>query len=268
MNGVSVIGSPYKSGSIGNPLGWLIRVLGFRRDNRTPALMKTLHLLDRMIKDLDATYNRMEKRYEDLSRKAKDAALRGDRDNHNIFINEMNEISKFLALVFHAKKSLTQIKIRLETMVEMGDTFDLLPEILAEISNLKPLLARVTPDILDKMTELEKSVASILSETSIPNLYGTIKPKKTETTTNKAINLEELLPPKKPIETRVALSTGYRVGSNISKSVVKKWLLEEIMITNGFLDIEAFVRKYNVSKEIVLEALSELSREGRIVLKR
>ncbi len=264
---MSVIGSPYKSGSMGNPLGWLIRVLGFRRDNRTPALMKTLHLLDRMIKDLDATYNRMEKRYEDLSRKAKDAALRGDRDNHNIFLNEMNEISKFLALVFHAKKSLMQIKIRLETMVEMGDTFDLLPEILAEISNLKPLLARVTPDILDKMAELEKSVASILSETSIPNLYGTIKPKKTETAT-KVINLEELLPPKKPIETRVALSTGYRAGSSVSKNVVKKWLLEEIMITNGFLDIEAFVRKYNVSKEMVLEALSELSREGRIILKR
>ena len=248
----------------GGPFSWVLRLFGFKRDVRSPAIMKTVQLLNKMIGDLEVTRKRMEDRYDDLERKAREAALKGDRDNHNIFINEMSEISKFIALVIQAKKSLMQIKLRLETMLDMGNTLDMFPDIISELSTLKPLLARITPDLLDKMTELEKSVINIMSSTSLPNLYGKVEPKK-ESTVQK-IDLNELLPPNtvpaRPTTARQALR-----ASRVSLTVIKKWLLEEIRLTNGFIQLESFARKYGVPKEAVLEALHELSDEGKIVIK-
>lgn len=248
----------------GGPFSWVLRLFGFRRDIRSPAIMKTVQLLNRMISDLEVTRRRMEDRYDDLERKAREAALKGDKDNHNIFINEMSEISKFIALVIQAKKSLMQIKLRLETMLDMGNTLDMLPDIISELSTLKPLLARITPDLLDKMTELEKSVINIMSSTSLPNLYGKVEPKK-ETVTQK-IDLKELLPPNN-IPTKTAIATQALRASRVSLTVIKKWLLEEIRLTNGFIQLESFARKYGVPKEAVIEALHELSDEGKIVIK-
>ncbi|RLG83289.1 MAG: hypothetical protein DRO40_05090 [Thermoprotei archaeon] len=248
----------------GGPFSWVLRLFGFKRDVRSPAIMKTVQLLNKMIGDLEVTRKKMEDRYDDLERKAREAALKGDRDNHNIFINEMSEISKFIALVIQAKKSLMQIKLRLETMLDMGNTLDMFPDIISELSTLKPLLARITPDLLDKMTELEKSVINIMSSTSLPNLYGKVEPKK-ESAVQK-IDLNELLPPNtvpaKPATARQALR-----ASRVSLTVIKKWLLEEIRLTNGFIQLESFARKYGVPKEAILEALHELSDEGKIVIK-
>ena len=248
----------------GGPFSWVLRLFGFKRDVRSPAIMKTVQLLNRMIGDLEVTRKRMEDRYDDLERKAREAALKGDRDNHNIFINEMSEISKFIALVIQAKKSLMQIKLRLETMLDMGNTLDMLPDIISELSTLKPLLARITPDLLDKMTELEKSVINIMSSTSLPNLYGKVEPKK-ESTVQK-IDLNELLPPN-TVPARPATARQALRASRVSLTVIKKWLLEKIRLTNGFIQLESFARKYGVPKEAVLEALHELSDEGKIVIK-
>ncbi|MCD6488550.1 MAG: hypothetical protein J7K21_04930 [Desulfurococcales archaeon] len=253
-------------GSFGGPLGWLARLFRGRKSDKSPALIKTLHLLNKMIEDIEVTRKRMEDRYNDLAKKARDAALHGDKDNHNIFINEMEEISKFIALVIHAKKSMMQIKLRLETMLEMGDTLDQLPEIMTELTNLKPLLARITPELVDRMVELEKQVVSIMSATSIPPVYGKAKPSNHVKTSATTLNVKELMPPKTvPQPKAVAIA---RNVNKVSLSTIKKWLLEEIMITSGFLDIDAFTRKYGVTKQIVLEALNELHEEGRIIIKR
>jgi len=248
----------------GGPFSWVLRLFGFKGDARSPAIMKTVQLLNKMISDLEVTRKRMEDRYDDLERKAREAALKGDKDNHNIFINEMSEISKFIALVIQAKKSLMQIKLRLETMLDMGNTLDMFPDIISELSTLKPLLARITPDLLDKMTELEKSVINIMSSTSLPNLYGKVEPKK-ESTVQK-IDLNELLPPN-TVPARQATARQALRASRVSLTVIKKWLLEEIRLTNGFIQLESFARKYGVPKEAVLEALHELSDEGKIVIK-
>ncbi len=248
--------------SRGGPFSWILRL--FKRDSRSPAMIRTVQLLERMIGDLEITRKRMEDRYNDLERKARDAAIKGDRDHHNIFINEMKEISKFIALVIQAKKSLMQIKLRLETMLDMGNTLDMFPDIISELNTLKPLLARITPDLVDKMAELEKSVINIMTSTSLPNLYGKAKPKKE--TMDQHIGIEELIPPNDvpiPRKTYVQVARMNRV----SMDVVKKWLLEEIRITNGFIQLEAFSRKYGVPKEAVIDALHQLSREGKIIIK-
>ncbi len=253
----------------GGLLGWITRVFRFRRQTASPAIVKTVQLLNRMIGDLEVTRKRMDERYNDLARKARDAALKNDRDNYNIFYNEMSEIAKFISLVVHAKKSLMQIKLRLETMLEMGNALDAFPDIISELNTLKPLLARITPSLVDKMAELERNVISIMSSTSLPSLYGSSKPKElAEVSREGKLDLSELLPPKEPVFTvkSVAEKTAVKT-TKVTLTVIKKWLLEEIRLTGGFIQVEAFSRKYGVPKDSVIEALRELSEEGKIIIK-
>jgi len=264
------------SSSSGWPFGWLARIFRGRKDNRATALTKMVYILDKIIEDLDASRRRMEDRYNDLAKKARSAALRGDKESHNIFLNEMDEVSKFIALIVHAKKYVLQIKLRLETMLDMGEAMDQLPTIMAELNNIKPVLAKVTPFVVEKITEFEKLVSEILVSTSVPSFYGKVKPRenaKTDTTTM-SIEVKELLPPKTPPKPARTVQVSYvqtprqsRVN-RVSLSIIKKWLLEEISMANGFLIIDDFVRKYGVSKEAVLEALRQLHEEGKIVIKR
>lgn len=260
----------------GRPLSWftwISRLFSSKKDERSPAILKTLHTLAKVREEIEITRKRMEDRYNDLAKKAKEAALKGDRDHHEILLAEMDEVSKFIALIEKAKKSVYQIQLRLETMLEMGGTFDELPEVMNVISNLKPVLAKITPDLMEKMAELEKEVSNIMASTTIPPIYGKMKPKGVSVSSEVSEELKELLPPQ---NTPISLATGYGgsqhrrntvVKNNVGIDVVKKWLLDEIMLANGFLDIDAFMRKYGVDKTTVLRALNKLYEEGKIVFK-
>ncbi len=271
------ISAGYGSGGPLSWFGWFTRLFGSRKDERSPAILKTLHIIAKVLEEIEITRRRMEDRYNDLAKKAKEAALKGDRDHHKILLIEMDEVGKLIALMEHAKKSVYQIQLRLETMLEMGNTFDQLPEIMNVISNLKPMLAKVTPELMEKMAELEKEVSSIMASTTIPPIYGKVKPKNVDVGTDAAEELRDLLPPQNTPTPQIIgyggswykqESTRNTTKNNVGIDVVKKWLLDEIMLTNGFLDIEAFIRKYGVDKTTVLKALNKLYEEGKIVFKK
>lgn len=249
--------------STGWGLGIFGRLFRGRKSSKASMLTRMIYILDRIVDDLDASRKRMEDRYNDLAKKAKAAALKGDKESHNIFLNEMDEVSKFIALIVHAKKYVLQIKLRLETMLEIGESIEQLPAIMSELSNLKPVLAKVTPYVVEKISEFERLAAEILASTSIPSVYGKVRPEnKGEGST---INIEELLPPKNMPSRQSTQGVRY---NRVSLSLIKKWLLEEISLTNGFLIIDDFVRKYGVSKEAVLEALRQLHEEGKILIRK
>lgn len=255
--------------------GWLARIFSPRRDGRSPAMIRTLHIINKVLEEIEITRKRMEERYSDLAKKAKEAAIKGDKDHHEILLVEMDEVSKLIALMEHAKKSVFQIRLRLETMLEMGNTFDQLPEIMNVISDLKPILARITPELMERMSELEKEVSSIMASTSIPPVYGRARPKEVEvdSISNELKNeLKDLLPPrnesnKYTLDDSAAKVEVSRRRNNVDINVVKKWLLDEIKLSNGFLDIESFTRKYGVDKKTVLKILNMLYEEGKIVFK-
>lgn len=261
---------------VGRSLGWFswfARLFSSRKDERSPAIIRTLHTIAKVLEEIDITRKRMESRYSDLAKKAKDAALKGDKDHHKILLVEMDEVSKLIALMVHAKKSIYQIKLRLETMLEMGNTFDQLPEVMETISSLKPLLAKVTPDLMEKMAELEKQVSSIMATTTLPPVYGKVVPKKTANGSPE--ELKELLPPQENERLeKEAVAVGYAPGgstiysNNVDLETIKKWLLDEIRITNGFIDLDMFSKKYGVDRSKVIKALNSLYEEGKIVFRK
>ena len=58
------------------------------------------------------------------------------------------------------------------------------------------------------------------------------------------------------------------VKSNVPLNVVEEWILHELKLNGGVLNLKLFEAKYGVSKEVVFEALRSLEAKGKIKLRR
>jgi flagellar biosynthesis chaperone FliJ len=58
------------------------------------------------------------------------------------------------------------------------------------------------------------------------------------------------------------------VKSNVPLNVVEEWILHELKLNGGVLNLKLFEAKYGVSKEVVFEALRSLEAKGKIRLRR
>ena len=58
------------------------------------------------------------------------------------------------------------------------------------------------------------------------------------------------------------------VRSNVPLNVVEEWVLHELKLNCGVLNLKLFEAKYGVSKEVVFEALRSLEAKGKIRLRR
>ncbi len=230
-------------------INWFTKIFSIGRRDRPEELAKMIAILEGMISELDVTRRRVEDRQSYLVGKARDAGLKGDRDSQQIYMAELEEIGKLLSIVLQAKRFLLQVKLRLETVVEMSDVLRTIPEVLSTLQPLKPMLARVAPDMVEKISELEKIAINIVSSTGLPNIYGKASANR-EGDIVKKVELEELAPP-----------------TNVPMEVVKAWLIEEVKSLNGIVNLDVVSKKYNISKEQVILALKELEREGRILIK-
>ncbi len=230
-------------------INWFTKVFGIGRRDRPEELAKMIAILEGMISELDVTRRKVEDRQSYLVGKARDSGLKGDKESQQIYIAELEEIGKLLSIVLQAKRFLLQVKLRLETVVEMSDVLRTIPEVLSTLQPLKPMLARIAPDMVEKISELEKIAINIVSSTGLPNIYGKALAKE-EVDAVKKMELEELSPP-----------------TNVPMEVVKAWLIEEVKSLNGIINLDMVSKKYNISKEQVILALKELEREGKILIR-
>jgi exonuclease VII small subunit len=58
------------------------------------------------------------------------------------------------------------------------------------------------------------------------------------------------------------------VRGNVPLNVVEEWILHELKLNGGVLNLKLFEAKYGVSKEVVFEALRSLEAKGKIRLRR
>ncbi|MEM4933258.1 MAG: hypothetical protein QXN82_00160, partial [Desulfurococcaceae archaeon] len=58
------------------------------------------------------------------------------------------------------------------------------------------------------------------------------------------------------------------VESSVPLHVVEQWLLNELKVSGGVLDIRLFEKKYGVTREVVLEAIRSLEARNIIRVRR
>lgn len=58
------------------------------------------------------------------------------------------------------------------------------------------------------------------------------------------------------------------VTASIPLHIIEQWIIEELRVNSGILDVKAFERKYGVSRELVMKALSSLESKNLIRIRR
>lgn len=250
------------------------------KDPVTRSIYDAVSLLDRMIAQIEVTYKSLENIHEENSRKAKIFASEGKKNYEKIFLEELKHISGLMAMMEKVKMDLMRVKVRLETLTHVEQPMRILPEVIQELQAIRPQVEKIAPELTMYLLEVERKVSSIMSTSNIAETFesatslGAFRE-------NVPANLPPLPPETTPVTkppeqastparsvVRVNVHNNSYQASNVPLSIVKNWVLNEIMNNGGILDVQAFTRKYKVPKSLVFKALIKLEQEGRVKISR
>ncbi len=265
---------------IGRLFGRIFGLFSKPKDPITRSIYDAVSLLDKMIAQIDVTYKSLENIHEENSRKAKIFSSEGKKNYEKIFLEELKHIEGLMIMMEKVKMDLMRVKVRLETLTHVEQPMRILPEVIQELQAIRPQVEKIAPELTMYLLEVERKVSSIMSTSNIAETF--------QTATNLGAfkeNVPTKLPPLPPESTPVptppepvstparnvvrvtAHNSSYQTN-NVPLSIVKNWVLNEIMNNGGILDIQAFTKKYKVPKNIVFKALIKLEQEGRIKVSR
>jgi division protein CdvB (Snf7/Vps24/ESCRT-III family) len=123
--------------------------------------------LEMQIRKLDAVHGSLRAKSDVLFNKVVDA----QRANHNAYARayatELGEVRKMCKLVSGSKLAMEQIKLRLNTVSELGDIVVTLSPCMSIIKGLGPSLAGMVPDAAMSMQDLSSMLGDVLQTSSV-----------------------------------------------------------------------------------------------------
>jgi len=267
-------------------------------------IVESTTLIDRMLKTLESSRRSLESLIEEYKRRAR--APGQDSEVSKIIEDEVRNVFAYLSLITKTIHDLTRVKYRLETLFYIEEPLKAIPEILVELKNIEPELEKINPQLLAHIKMLEQRVTSILAITSPTSISSIpthllqqpsvetksktpsqlIKPRSQNTATlaDKAVieSKVSVKQPLKPIETRnksqsaelqvqeptIEKQLVEQSSASLPLHVIEQWILNELKVTAGILDLGIFEKKYGVSRGKILEALASLEAKGLIKIRR
>jgi len=263
-------------------------------------LLESTTLIEKMLRTLESSRRSLESLAEEYKRRVKTPGQ--ESEIARIIDEEVRNIYAYLSLITKTIHDLTRVKYRLETLFYIEEPLKVIPEILAELKNIEPELEKINPQLLTHIRTLEQRVASILAVTSpVSNIGVTLQPplsreseKLQQVLTAKLQSTSDIVSSSKitekeskvergtakpleaqntPIRQQALESTQRSVEVEASVievplHVLEQWVLNELKITAGILDLSVFEKKYGVSRKRVLEALASLEAKGLVKIRR
>ena len=247
-------------------LGLVRNIFHGHGDERSRALMQAAAMLDGLLGEMDVTLRKMEDRYRELARKAEEALNARRRDEYEGFMQEMDEVAKYMSVLQAIKQSVFKVKLRIDTIVNMGGGFENLAVAIRELHAIRQVIEPIVPELTESLVKIERQVSQVLASSSLPDSFAQ---QRRDGGLAEESAIEDLFPPHmKP--SRLNVSARPRAAAAVAEvdmRLVKKWLLHELSV-NPVFEIRAFCEKYNVPRPVVLRALRELEEEGYIRLQR
>jgi len=272
----------------------LLRKLRPRKISLKRQIGEVIYRLDVQMDKLDETLNRLRDRDKELLEKTVKAYIAKDFARATIYANEVAELRKMAKIVLASRLALEKVKIRLETIRELGDVAAVMAPIIPILKGLKSQLAGIIPEISVELEEITNSMNSMLMELGQVTTTALSSPMLTEEAKRVLLEAQALaeekikenfpkIPPeikipipkeraKVPIPSTLAITTrptAVRPTARIrlSPRVLEEKVLEYIKAHRGFIDINDCAQIFGVQKEDVLKALKSLERKGKIKLK-
>jgi hypothetical protein len=252
-------------------------------------IAESINTIEKMLRALEITKKSLETISEEHKKRLK--ITESDRELSRIIEEEVRNVRGYIDLIAKSIYDLMRIKYRLETIFYVEEPLKILPEVLEELKNLEPVIEKVNPQLLSQVRMLEQRVAGILAMSSIgmPTIQQTYssgqqieeraKHAEVQVTTRAEkepqvardaalASKDQQLPAQVSIHASSAPQAPISQVISVPLSVVEQWILHELSITAGILDVRAFEKKYGVSRDTILEALKSLEAKNLVKVKR
>lgn len=134
---------------------------------------KSLTGLRLQIARLDSIYRSMENRSASYFEKCIDCLASKDEGHARIYADEIAEIRKLAKMVLHSQLVLEQVKIRLETIVELGDVVGMLTPISGVLEEVRGEISGILPEASQHLAELSVNIENLIMASGGQFLQGT-----------------------------------------------------------------------------------------------
>ena len=138
---------------------------GLSLKNRIESSQKQLQL---QISRLDETQKKLHINHERIFKKIVDAKMLRNESRARSYAIELQELRKVKKMIGGAKLAMEQIKIRLNTITELGDVVVTLSPCMSLIKGLAPSLSSFMPGINTSMQDMSNMLNDLMSSSSLP----------------------------------------------------------------------------------------------------
>jgi len=133
--------------------------------NRISFAEKKLQL---QITRLDETQQKLKQNHDNVFQKIVAAQKTGNEPRAKAYASEVQEIRKVRKVIGEARLAMEQIKLRLNTVSELGDVVVTLSPCMSLIKGLAPSISGFVPEINTSMSELSNMLGNMISDSSLP----------------------------------------------------------------------------------------------------
>ena len=138
---------------------------GLSLKNRIESSQKQLQL---QISRLEGTQKKLQLNHERIFKKIVDAKMSRNESRARSYAIELQELRKVKKMIGGAKLAMEQIKIRLNTITELGDVVVTLSPCMSLIKGLAPSLSSFMPGINSSMQDMSNMLNDLMSSSSLP----------------------------------------------------------------------------------------------------
>ncbi|HIQ29460.1 MAG TPA: hypothetical protein EYH45_02725 [Candidatus Caldiarchaeum subterraneum] len=124
------------------------------RDNLQLRIEKSLSLLRGQIERLDMKYKELIHRSKLYFERCIEALVSNDEERAKIYASEIAELRKLANAIMHSNLILLQVRIRLESILELGDVLALVKPLTTLLENVREEVAGIVPEAADNLRTL------------------------------------------------------------------------------------------------------------------
>ena len=132
--------------------------------NRISFAEKKLHL---QITRLDETHKKLQQNHDRVFQKIVAAQKIGNEPRAKAYASEVQEIRKVRKVIGEARLAMEQIKLRLNTVSELGDVVVTLSPCMSLIKGLAPSISTLMPQMHTSMEDLTNMFGDMLTDSSL-----------------------------------------------------------------------------------------------------
>ncbi len=119
------------------------------------------------ISKLDGINDKLQKKHDVIFEKIVNAQRNNKTNYAQAYAGELTQVRKMKNMVSGAKLSMEQVKLRLDTVSELGDVIVTLSPCMAIIKGLSPSLSGIMPEANASMQDLSQILGDVMSGSSM-----------------------------------------------------------------------------------------------------